>query len=280
MGAAASKAQTSFASARNFTRATLTTPVNLTLLRGNSPESVPARAVNVSEGGLNTVVAGELRPFELVTLEFQLPDVGIPVKAKAWVRHQSNLRCGLEFTGLSHQQRSMIRYWLQRFSEQDDFKLSENSTPTPQKPHSQSRTPILRLFILLSSISAILLAGLGWWYWQSEWGKIENHLPFVQARADRIQPITVPADDVEKLLIHRIDPIYPEAARQANLSGVVKLDAVIGTDGTIAHLTALTGPDILQQAAMDSVKWWRFRPYLVNGHAAPIQTTIAVEFRP
>lgn len=279
MGAAASKAENSFGSARNYTRAALAVPVNLILLRGNSPESVPSRAVNVSEGGLNTIVAGELRPFELVGLEFRLPDVGIPVKAKAWVRHQSSLRCGLEFTGLSHQQRSMIRYWLQRFPEQSDFKPSENLTLTPQKQHSQSRKPILRLFILLSFISAILLAGLGWWYWQSEWGKIENHLSFIQS-AEKTKPIAVPVDDVEKLLVHRVDPIYPEVARQSNLSGVVKLDVVIGTDGTVSQLTALGGPEVLQQAAMDSVKWWRFQPYLVNGQAVPVQTTIAVEFRP
>ena len=276
--AATTRTEISFTSARNHARVALTVPVSLTLLRGNVPEPLPARAVNVSEGGLYTVVAGELRPHELVGLEFRLPDVGIPVRAKAWVRHHSALRCGLEFTGLSHQQRAMIRYWLERFTDSSETKLPEVVTLPLPKPQVKSRKPILGLITLLSFICVICMGALGWWYWQNEWNRIENHLPFVHVSS--VKPVPVAAEDVEKRLIHRVDPIYPDNARSENLAGIVKLNVVIAADGTVSQVTPVSGPPLFQQAAVDSVKWWRFQPYLINGQAVPAQTTIGVEFRP
>jgi protein TonB len=55
---------------------------------------------------------------------------------------------------------------------------------------------------------------------------------------------------------------------------------VIGTDGTVSQITPLSGSEAFQQAAIDAVKWWRFQPYMINGRAVPVQTTIGVEFRP
>ena len=84
---------------------------------------------------------------------------------------------------------------------------------------------------------------------------------------------------MERLLTHKIEPIYPEAARQANIQGIVILDAVIGTEGTVVDLRAISGPDELTPAAVDAVKWWRFRPYFINGQAVQVKTTLAVDFR-
>jgi len=78
----------------------------------------------------------------------------------------------------------------------------------------------------------------------------------------------VPADVMERLLIRKIDPAYPEAARRANLQGVVVLDAVVSAEGTVINLHPVSGPDALVSAAMDAARWWRFRPYRAgaNGH--------------
>jgi protein TonB len=84
---------------------------------------------------------------------------------------------------------------------------------------------------------------------------------------------------MESRLIHKIEPIYPEAARQANVQGVVILEAVIGTDGTVVDLRAISGPDELTAAALDAVKWWRFQPYVLSGRAVQVKTKLAVEFR-
>jgi protein TonB len=83
---------------------------------------------------------------------------------------------------------------------------------------------------------------------------------------------------METLATHKVDPIYPEAARQENVQGVVILDAVIGIDGTVVDLRAISGPDELTPAALDAVKWWRFQPYRVNGQAVEVETRLAVDF--
>jgi protein TonB len=81
-------------------------------------------------------------------------------------------------------------------------------------------------------------------------------------------------------LIRKIDPVYPEAARRANLQGVVVLDAVISADGTVVNLHPVSGNDTLVSAAMDAARWWRFRPYRARGEPATVETTLSVEFRP
>jgi protein TonB len=85
---------------------------------------------------------------------------------------------------------------------------------------------------------------------------------------------------MERLLIRKVDPVYPEAARRSNVRGVVVLDAIIAADGTVVHLHPLSGPEGLTSAAMDAVRWWRFRPYRVQGEAEPVETSLAIEFRP
>jgi len=84
---------------------------------------------------------------------------------------------------------------------------------------------------------------------------------------------------MEKLLTHRVLPIYPEAARRAHIQGVVVLDTTIASDGTVLDVRPVSGPDELTPAAVDAVKWWRFQPYLINGQGAQVRTTLAVDFR-
>jgi protein TonB len=84
---------------------------------------------------------------------------------------------------------------------------------------------------------------------------------------------------MEGLLTHKIEPIYPESARLANIQGVVVLDAVIGSDGTVVDVRPVSGPDELTPAAVDAVKWWRFQPYVVDGQPMQVRTRLAVDFR-
>jgi protein TonB len=57
------------------------------------------------------------------------------------------------------------------------------------------------------------------------------------------------------------------------------LQATISREGTIENLRAVSGPPLLQQAAIDAVKQWRYRPYLLNGEPVEVETTINVEFK-
>jgi len=54
----------------------------------------------------------------------------------------------------------------------------------------------------------------------------------------------------------------------------------VGRDGSVVEMRPLSGPDVLARAAMETVRWWRFEPYRVNGEPGMVETTVAVEFKP
>jgi len=80
------------------------------------------------------------------------------------------------------------------------------------------------------------------------------------------------------LLIQHAKPIYPPIAMAARVSGTVVLKVVIGTDGRISSLRILSGPPMLQQAALSAVKKWTYQPYLLNGEQVEVSTTVNVPF--
>jgi periplasmic protein TonB len=80
------------------------------------------------------------------------------------------------------------------------------------------------------------------------------------------------------LLMKRVPPIYPAAARQARIQGAVELQATIGKDGNITNLKQSSGDKILGHAAIDAVKQWKYRPYLLDGQPVEIQTQVTVNF--
>jgi protein TonB len=93
------------------------------------------------------------------------------------------------------------------------------------------------------------------------------------------EPVLVSSDLQAARLIHRVEPVYPALARQARVSGVVRLEAVIGEDGTIRQLRVLGGHPLLVPSARDAVSQWRYRPTLLGGVAVPVLTRIDVNFR-
>ena len=74
-------------------------------------------------------------------------------------------------------------------------------------------------------------------------------------------------------------PQYPAIAKAARIQGTVVLQATISKTGTIENLRVLSGPPMLQQAALESVKTWRYKPYLLNGEPVEIETEITVKFK-
>jgi len=81
------------------------------------------------------------------------------------------------------------------------------------------------------------------------------------------------------LVIKRISPDYPAQARQLRIEGTVQLEATIAKDGSVKDLKVVTGHPILARAAVDAVKQWKYKPYLLNGVAVEIDTQIAVNFK-
>jgi protein TonB len=80
------------------------------------------------------------------------------------------------------------------------------------------------------------------------------------------------------MLLERTAPEYPAVAKAARVSGTVVLQATISKTGAIENLRVISGPPLLQDAAMDAVKTWRYRPYLLNGEPVEVETTVNVVF--
>src|SRR6185437_11071007 len=72
------------------------------------------------------------------------------------------------------------------------------------------------------------------------------------------------------------DPHYPAMAKERRVQGMVMLDAKITKEGTIGHLSVISGPKELRQSALDAVKTWRYKPYLLNGQPVEVRTEINV----
>jgi len=79
-------------------------------------------------------------------------------------------------------------------------------------------------------------------------------------------------------LIHQVQPVYPQIAKTAHVSGTVLLHAIIAKDGTIQELQYVSGPPLLMRAAMDAVHEWRYQPTMLNGDPVEVDTTIQVVF--
>jgi len=79
-------------------------------------------------------------------------------------------------------------------------------------------------------------------------------------------------------LVRQVQPVYPQIARTAHISGTVILHAIIAKDGTIQELQYISGPPLLMRAAMDAVREWRYKPTLLNGEPVEVDTTISVVF--
>ena len=83
----------------------------------------------------------------------------------------------------------------------------------------------------------------------------------------------------EGQLVNRVDPIYPHIAAISGIQGQVKLHAIIGRDGRIQSLSAISGHPLLLRAALEAVEQWRYRPYYLNGEAVEVETFITVNFK-
>jgi TonB family protein len=225
-------------------------------------------------------------PGEAVGVEFKLPLASEPVQAKAMVRHQGPLRCGLQFLGMSPSQEGSLHSWAQAAASQvgghpGPHLVWDGSATKPLAEVGQiaSRPWFLRRSIWLWLAGAVIVASaaLGWWRWRQVWIELEQKVS--EGTSVRLPRVRVPSSVMERNLLHRVDPVYPDDALRAKRQGLVVLDGVIGSDGAVKELHSVSGSDVLARAAIDAVKWWRFQPYVVNGKPTEVETTIEIDFR-
>src|SRR5438270_445626 len=89
--------------------------------------------------------------------------------------------------------------------------------------------------------------------------------------------VSVPLRNGE--ILTQVSPVYPALAKQARISGVVRLEAVISRNGFIESLRVKSGHPLLTGAAVDAVRKWIYRPTLLNGEPVEVLTEIEVNFK-
>jgi len=288
MSVSAAQSSPTTVNSRRFPRFPLSIPADVTILRSGVAYSIPGRTVTLGERGLGVVLAGEVRPGDSVNLDFNLPDFGGRLQLQAVVRYQAFLKCGLEFQSLTPQQQRLIEHWTRTKSVtnpnpaspvgKSQSALATPSSFTAQAGHRQRRLAGVRRAVNVFLAVLLVFGGLYWWHWHRTWNELESRIPATKPLVPQ-PPVSVPAAVMQELLIHRVEPIYPEGARKAKIKGVVALDVAIGTDGNVIEVRPLSGPDELTSAAVDAVKWWRFKPYVINGQPVGVKTTLAMDFR-
>lgn len=90
--------------------------------------------------------------------------------------------------------------------------------------------------------------------------------------------VIISAAQMRPRLIHRVDPVYPDKARELGLGGAVRLRVAVARDGSIEDVKALSGHPLLAEAATDAVKQWRYRPTVLNGQPVPVLTVLTITF--
>jgi len=257
-------------------------PLDITVVRANRSDRMPGRCLNVSARGLAAAVAGELRDGEVVAIEMNLPTEAQRWRADAVVRHGGHLDHGFEFSDLAIARQKSLLQWLRSDDAEPGVApyVSDELPPDPEKPRESRAWRWFKRVCLVLVLILAFLAGVVW-RWRSGWKDIESRAPAKIHPARKLVPeARVPAEEMQKRLLHRVDPDYPDVARDQKISGIVVLDVVVGRDGTVVEVDPESGPEILTRAAVEAVRWWQFQPFEINGQPAIVGTTVAVEFKP
>ena len=109
-------------------------------------------------------------------------------------------------------------------------------------------------------------------------GGIISSTPVAVPKVATPQRVRVSQGVSQGLLIKKVQPAYPPLARQARIQGQVILQAEISKDGTIENLRLISGHPMLAPAAIEAVKQWRYKPYMLNGEPVAVETTVMVNF--
>jgi protein TonB len=99
-----------------------------------------------------------------------------------------------------------------------------------------------------------------------------------QVKAAVPKKINISSGVASGMLLQKTQPVYPPIAKAARVQGTVVLQAKISKTGSIEDLHVVSGPAMLQQAALDAVRSWRYRPYLLNNEPVEVETTVNVIF--
>ncbi len=98
-------------------------------------------------------------------------------------------------------------------------------------------------------------------------------------KLEPVKRVRVSQGVTKGMVLRKVEPAYPKLGLAARITGVVLLKAIISKEGEIKELQVVSGHPILVPAAIDAVRQWRYRPYLLNGEPVEVETNISVTFQ-
>jgi protein TonB len=110
-------------------------------------------------------------------------------------------------------------------------------------------------------------------------GIISSTPTAIVPKLEPVKRIRISQGVTQGMVVHKVEPSYPKLALSARVTGVVQLKAVISRTGDIKELQVVSGHPILVPSAIEAVKQWRYRPYLLNGEPVEVETNITVTFQ-
>lgn len=109
-------------------------------------------------------------------------------------------------------------------------------------------------------------------------GSVLSATPTVAPKIATPQRVRVSSGVSTGMLVRKVPPTYPPLARQARIQGTVVLQATISKEGSIENLQLISGHPMLAPAAIEAVKQWKYKPYLLNGEPVEVETQVQVNF--
>jgi TonB family protein len=143
----------------------------------------------------------------------------------------------------------------------------------------QEQTSGLRRFAVICALFLALL--LSPWLSQSAQApdspKTEQP-PAPEASKPKVPRIKIGGNVAKSQLKHKVQPRYPQEARDNRIEGTVRLHAVLSAAGKVMQVDVVSGDPVLAKAALEAVRQWEYKPVLLNGEPVEVDTTIDVVF--
>jgi TonB family protein len=83
---------------------------------------------------------------------------------------------------------------------------------------------------------------------------------------------------MDKSMVKRVEPQYPQEAKNNHIQGDVVIEVMIDTKGNIAKLNVIKGHPVLAKAAVEAVSQWKYKPFTIQGDPVDVETTILIKF--
>ena len=102
--------------------------------------------------------------------------------------------------------------------------------------------------------------------------------PVATVAAAPMNRIRLASGVLNRNALHKVPPIYPDGARLGHIQGTVALHILLDQNGKIEELQPVSGPRELQEAALDAVRQWTYKPYILNGNPVPVESLVMINF--